>query len=149
MPATSVEINIGADSAVIFDLIHDYSCRLEWDPFLREATLLNGARRADVGVVSRCVARNAVGGLAMDTEYISFLRPSVAAVSMTRAPFFLRNFAASIRQKQIESNVVRVTYRYYFEAKPRFLAFIIKPIVDFVIRRETQIRLAALKFYLE
>ncbi|GAA4461420.1 SRPBCC family protein [Novipirellula rosea] len=149
MPATSVEINIGADSAVIFDLIHDYSCRLEWDPFLCEATLLNGATTAGVGVVSRCVARNAVGGLAMDTEYVSFLRPSVAAVSMKRGPFFLRKFAAPIRQKQIENAVVRVTYRYYFEARPRVLTFIIEPIVDFVIRRETRKRLTALKSYLE
>ena len=56
----------------------------------------------------------------MDTEYISFCRPNVAAVSMTRGPFFLRKFAASIRQKQISDNLVLVTYRYHFEAKPGF-----------------------------
>ena len=109
MPATSLSIEISAETDTIFDLIHDYSRRLDWDPFLREATLLNGATCADLGVVSRCVARRAVGGLAMDTEYVSFSRPSVAAVSMTRGPFFLHRFAASIRQKQLGDNLTLVS----------------------------------------
>ena len=33
MPATSVAIEISAEPEAIFDLIHDYSRRLDWDPF--------------------------------------------------------------------------------------------------------------------
>ena len=51
--STSIEIDVPPENA--FDLIHDYSRRLDWDPFLRKAYLLNGASRADVGVSSRCV----------------------------------------------------------------------------------------------
>ena len=90
MHTGSAAIDIQAAPDAVFDMIHDYDRRLDWDPFLRKAHLLNDARVADIGVESRCVARRAVGGLAMDTVYVSFTRPSVAAVKMTRGPFFLR-----------------------------------------------------------
>ena len=89
MRSGSAAIEIDASPEDVFDLIHDYSQRLQWDPFLRKAYLLDGATHADVGVCSRCVARRAAGGLAMDTEYVSFKRPDVAAVKMTNGPFFL------------------------------------------------------------
>ena len=149
MASASVTIHIHVDPEAVFDLIHDYSRRLDWDPFLREARLLNGAQVADRGISSRCVARRAVGGLAMDTVYVSFERPRVAAVNMTRGPIFLRSFAASIRQDRIDDNTTRVTYRYNFEARPRWLAFFIEPIVGWVFHRETCRRLSALKRFLE
>ena len=149
MPSASVTIDIGVDSEAVFDLIHDYSRRLDWDPFLREARLLNGDVVADRGISSRCAARWAVGGLAMDTVYVSFTRPRIAAVNMTNGPVFLRSFAATIRQDRIDANSTRVTCRYNFEARPRWLAFIIEPIVGWVFHRETCRRLAALKRFLE
>ena len=149
MPSSSVTIDIHVAPEAVFDLIHDYSRRLDWDPFLREAKLLNGALVADRGISSRCVARWAVGGLAMDTVYVSFTRPFVAAVKMTHGPNFLRSFAAAIRQDPIEDNSTRVTYCYNFKARPRWLAFFIEPVVGWVFQRETLRRLAALKRYLE
>ena len=119
MPSASVAIDIHAAPEDVFDLIHDYPRRLDWDPFLREARLLDDAQIADVGVSSRCVARRAVGGLAMDTVYVSFTRPTVAAVTMTHGPCFLLSFAASIRQDRIDDDTVRVTYRYNFKARVR------------------------------
>ncbi|WP_442509664.1 SRPBCC family protein [Novipirellula sp. SH528] len=149
MPSAVLTIDIHAASEDVFDLIHDYSRRLEWDTFLREARLLNGAQVADVGVSSRCIARCAVGGAAMDTNYITFSRPTVAAVSMTRGPWFLRSFAASIRHEIIDDDTVRVSYRYSFKAFPRLLAFLIEPVIQWVFRRETSRRLSALKCFVE
>ena len=149
MPTGSVEIDIHAPAEVIFDLIHNYSRRLEWDPFLRQATLLHGAQSAGLGVSSRCVARRAVGGQGMDTVYVAFSSPGVAAVKMTRGPFFLRSFAASIRQCPIDDNTTRVTYRYNFKSQPRWLSLVIEPIVAWVFFRETSRRLIALKRFWE
>jgi len=42
---------------IVFALTQNYSVRLKWDPFLREAMLLNGATEPDVGVRAWCVAR--------------------------------------------------------------------------------------------
>ena len=149
MRTASVTIDIDAAPEAVFDLIHDYSRRLDWDPFLREARLLDGAAVAARGISSRCVARRAVGGLAMDTVYVSFTRPRVAAVNMTHGPIFLRSFAASIRQDRIDGNTTRVIYRYHFEVQPRWFAFLIEPIVGRVFHRETCRRLEALKRFLE
>ena len=149
MPFALLSIDIHAASEDVFDLIHNYSRRLEWDPFLQEARLLDGADAADVGISSRCIARRTAGGAAMDTVYITFSRPAVAAVSMTRDPWFLRSFAASIRHDTINESVVRVTYRYNFKAYPSCIAFLIEPVVQFVLRLETSRRLAALKDFIE
>ncbi len=149
MPSASLSIDIKAASEDVFDLIHNYTRRLEWDPFLREAHLLDGAEVAEIGVASRCIARRAVGGASMDTVYVTFSRPTVAAVSMTRGPWFLCSFAASIRQDCIDDGIVRVTYRYNFKAFPRFLSSLIEPVVQLVFRRETSRRLSALKCFVE
>src|SRR5215510_14212892 len=101
MHSREESVEIAAAPDVIFDLLHDYTRRLEWDPFLREARLLDGAARADVGVKSLCTARWASGGMAMETVYVSFHRPGVAAVKMTRGTGPLGEFAASLRQEAV------------------------------------------------
>lgn len=149
MPAGTAYIDIHASPEAVFDLIHDYDRRLEWDPFLREARLLHGATRAGKGVESRCVARRLAGGMAMETVYISFDRPSVAAVKMTRGPRFLRSFAASLRQEPCDARTTRVTYRYHFQSRPGCLSWLIDPLVSRTFHRETTRRLIALKVFLE
>jgi hypothetical protein len=149
MRSKSITLEILATSDEIFDLIHDYSRRLDWDPFLREAVLLNGAKAADIGVSSRCVARRHAGGFAMETIYVSYDSPRVAAVKMTRGPFFLESFAATLRQDSAENGATRVTYRYNFSSRPRSLACCFEPLVQWVFDRETRGRLAALKRFLE
>ncbi len=149
MPTAHVAVIIRRPREEVFDLIHDYTRRLEWDPFLREAVLLDHAKQAGRGVVSRCVSRLRVGGFAMETIYVSFNRPSVAAVKMIRGPFFLETFAATLRQETIDDGSTRVTYLYRFTARPRRLAFLLSPAIQWVFHRETVGRLMALKRYLE
>jgi len=146
--AREESVDIAASPEAVFDLIHDYSRRLEWDPFLKEARLLD-ADRAALGVTCRCVARNSLGGLAMEAEYISFDRPHVAAVKMIKGPFILQSFAATLRQEGINDNRTRVTYRYNFETRPKLL----RPLMDIICRcvfsSEVRNRLKHLKRFLE
>lgn len=143
----TIEIQACADD--VFDLVHDYTRRLEWDPFLRAAYLCDGAARAGVGVSAHCAARWQVGGLAMDTVYVSFKRPCLAAVRMTRGPAILSSFAATIRQEQIAEDTCRVTYISQIRVRPRALRAIIEPIVCWVFGRETRRRLKSLKSFVE
>jgi ribosome-associated toxin RatA of RatAB toxin-antitoxin module len=149
MRSIEATIDIHASPEAVFDLIHDYPRRLEWDPFLKEARLLEGAESAGLGVKARCTARNGFGGLAMETVYVSFDRPRVAAVKMTKGPTVLETFAASLRQEGIEPEVTRVTYRFNFSTKPRWLRMIADPIAASLFRREVRQRLQALKRHLE
>jgi hypothetical protein len=50
-------IVIDAAPAELFVLSQDYPRRLEWDPFLRSASLV-GAREAGMGVRALCVAKS-------------------------------------------------------------------------------------------
>jgi Polyketide cyclase / dehydrase and lipid transport len=149
MRAREESIDIAAEPEAVFDLIHDYTRRLEWDPFLRQARLLDGADAAAVGVKSLCTARWNSGGLAMETVYVSFERPSVAAVKMTRGPGVLDEFAASLRQEAVGPHQTRVTYRFKLAAHPRWLRFVLDPILFAIFAREVRIRLSALKRFLE
>ena len=142
-------IEIRASPEAIFDLIHDYARRLEWDPFLKEACLLEGAAVAGLGVKARCTARNGFAGLAMETVYVSFDRPKVAAVKMTKGPALLETFAATLRQEGIGAGITRVTYRFNFSTRPRWLRGIADPIAAALFRREVRERLKALKARLE
>lgn len=149
MPCAKIAVDIEAPSDAIFDLIHDYSRRLEWDPFLRKAHMLGKAQTAGRGVEARCVARWTAGGLAMDTVYVSFNRPRIAAVTMVRGPFFLRTFAASIRQESKSATRTRLTYQYSFDSWPRRLSWPIDRLVSRIFHRETSLRLKALKLFME
>jgi Polyketide cyclase / dehydrase and lipid transport len=100
MSVISCAVDIAAPAADLFTLSQDYERRLRWDPFLREARLLDGAQGAAVGVRAWCVAHN---GLGMETTYISFQPPTVVAVKMTRGPRIISAFAGSWRFTELPS----------------------------------------------
>ena len=83
---------VQADPAQVFEMTQDYSRRLSWDPFLRHAELCDGAAAPGVGVRAWCVARSGPG---METEYVSFAPPRIAAVKMTRGPWMLESFGGA------------------------------------------------------
>ena len=149
MRSLEASIDVRAEAETVFDLIHDYEQRLEWDPFLKEARLLEGAGAAGLGVKALCTARNGFGGLAMETVYVSFDRPRVAAVRMTKGPRVLESFAASLRQVELEPGMTRVIYRFNFSTRPRWLRAVADPVAAFLFLKEVEQRLVALKRHLE
>jgi hypothetical protein len=142
-------VEIRACPGAIFQLTHDYSRRLEWDTLLKEARLLDGAQAAGPGVKSVCVGRSALLGLSVETVYITFDPPWLAAIEMTRGPALFGNFAASIGHEVIRPGVTRVIYRGHVETRPRWLRWLLEPLVNHGFSRETKRRLNSLKRTLE
>ncbi len=140
---------IPAPAGDVFDLIHDYSRRLEWDTLLRAAYLDEGFTAAGKGVTSVCVGRRAVGGFAVRTRYVSFERPKVAAVEMINLPPLFSSWAASIRHVEEGPRASRVTYTFSFRARPRWMAWLFEPVLLRVFRWETRKRLRALAKHFE
>ena len=140
---SSVEIKAPCEQ--VFDLVHDYKLRLEWDTLLSKACIVDGSPEAGLGVKTLCVGRSTVAGFGMETVYISFDRPRVAAVRMTQGPWFISAFAASISHKPLGENRSRVTYKFRSTARPRLLG----PLLQRIFQRETRKRLLSLKHYLE
>src|SRR3954447_19593334 len=131
---------IGASPGELFALTQDYARRLEWDPFLKSATLLEGARAAGVGVRAYCVAHS---GLGMETEYVSFNPPRACAVKMTKGPRLIDSFAGSWRFEEVAAGRTRVGFRYHLRARPRWLSWLLTPIIGWIFARDTRKRLVA------
>jgi hypothetical protein len=150
MPPVTCAADIAAPADALFTLTQDYGRRLRWDPFLREARLLDGAQTAALGVRAWCVAHN---GLGMETTYISFQPPTVVAVKMTHGPRIISTFAGSWRFTELPSQSAptrtHVVFRYQVSGRPRWLAFLLDPLLALIFRRETQRRLLALKHAVE
>jgi ribosome-associated toxin RatA of RatAB toxin-antitoxin module len=144
MPTFEQAIEIQADPAALFELTQDYNRRLDWDPFLKEARLYGDA--PGVGVRAWCVAKN---GLGMETEYIAFNPPKGTAVKMTRGPRILATFAGSWRFQAIAPGRTRVVFRYHIAAAPRWLGFILDPIMRAVFAHDVGKRLKGLKHAVE
>ncbi|MEO8702695.1 MAG: SRPBCC family protein [Kofleriaceae bacterium] len=136
---------IPAPSGEVFDLLHDYKRRLEWDTLLSAAYLDDGHLVAEKGATSVCVGRRSLGGLALKTRYVSFDRGKVAAVELVNSPPFFGKWAASIRHVDTGERESRVTYTWSFASKPRFLRWLFEPIMAAVFRWETRKRLRALR----
>lgn len=143
----SVTEIIPAPRQAVFDLIHDYSRRLEWDTLLQAAYLTDGYTVAAKGATSVCVGRRSLGSLALKTVYVTFERPSLAAVRLVNQPPFFQAWAASIHHDEVSASESRVTYKFQFTSRPRALRFLLEPIMGQVFLWETRARLRALKAY--
>lgn len=145
MRRETVSIEINAPCAAVFDVIHDYSCRLAWDTMLRKAILLDGATAAGLGVRSLCVGTWKGAFLGLETEYIRFEPGQVVAVKLTNQPPFFDTFAATIRHTPLSDQRSRTTYIYAFRARPCFLT----PLMNVMLKREVPNRLRSLRNYME
>src|SRR6476660_8892452 len=119
------KIVINENAETIFDYTQDYNNRLTWDTFLKRAELIGGATKADKGVKAYCIAHN---GLAMETEYVTFQRPKVTAIKMTKGPYLFKLFFGSWTFKELDNCKTEVIFLYSFVIRFPFnlLTFFIK-----------------------
>ncbi len=149
MPKGTVKEIISASAVEVFDLIHDYERRLEWDTLLQKAYLESEFEEAKLGAISVCQGRTILGGFALRTEYVSFQKGKVAAIKMLNQPLFFDTFAASINHRNISDNKSEVVYTFNFTAKPKWLRFILHPVMSRIFAWETRKRLQALKDFFD
>lgn len=128
----------------VFDFTQDYKKRLSWDTFLKKAILIEGASIADKGVKAYCVAKN---GLGMVTEYVTYSRPKVTAIKMTKGPFMFRSFLGSWTFKKIQTNKTEVTLLYSFSL--RFPFNLLTKFVKINLQTNVRQRLVDLKKSIE
>ncbi|NJM54031.1 MAG: hypothetical protein HC846_11985, partial [Blastocatellia bacterium] len=138
MPTAEIKEIIPASAVEVFDLVHDYKRRLEWDTLLKKAYLEDEFPESCKGAISVCQGKSFLSGFAVRTEYVSFERGKVAAVKMLNQPPFFDTFAASIRHLDIGENQSEIVYKVNFTAKPKFLRFILHPIMQTVFAWETK-----------
>jgi hypothetical protein len=149
MPCGTVVEIIPAARNDVFRLLHDYKRRLEWDTLLQSACLTDGFQSAGLHATAVCKGRALLGGIEMETVYVSYRDPDIAAVKMVNRPAFFDSFAASIRHRDLTNGTSRIEYRYSFTARPVWLRWLLHPIMQAILRFETKKRLRGLrKFFL-
>ena len=141
---TSIVVSRPANE--LFSLSQDYARRLEWDSYLCEAFLLDGALQADIGVRSHCKNRT---GAVMVSRYISYAPPTHAAVEMVSGPWLLERFGGTWRFRQESSDLTKVEFIYNFRARPRFLRWLIEPVIAMIYRRSMERRASSFKAWTE
>jgi ribosome-associated toxin RatA of RatAB toxin-antitoxin module len=82
--------------------------------------LTDGAAAADKGVKAYCVAKNGIG---MVTEYVTFNRPKVTAIKMTKGPYLFQTFLGSWTFKPIDPFKTEVIFLYSFTLRFPFNLF--------------------------
>jgi ribosome-associated toxin RatA of RatAB toxin-antitoxin module len=137
-------IHIHTSQECAFDYTQDYKNRLVWDTFLTKAELINGATEAALAVRAYCVSHNGIG---METEYVSFNRPKVTAVKMTKGPYMFKDFLGSWNFKTIGPNEIEVIFLYSFTL--RFPFNLLTPFIKWNLRNNVKQRLVDLKNQLE
>ena len=137
------EFEVEASAEYLFKLTQDYDLRAKWDPLTTEAFLVNSTVAAQ-GELVRCTAAN---GLSMDTVYVSYQPNKVAAVKLIKGPYIFDKFAGGWNFKEINANRTRVLFTYNISTKPRWLSWLLTPLVVFFFKRETRKRIAALQEY--
>lgn len=128
----------------VFDFTQDYSNRLKWDTFLKRADIIDGAATADKGVKAYCVAKNGIG---MVTEYVTFNRPRVTAIKMTKGPYMLKSFLGSWTFKEVTKNKTEVIFLYSFSL--RFPFNILTNFIKKNLKTNVKQRLIDLKMNIE
>lgn len=139
------EFEVHASARFLFELTQDYARRPLWDPLTGQAALLN-AERPSKGALLRYTASN---GLTMDTEYISYKPFEVAAFKMVAGPRFFDRFAGSWQFTAVAPERTRVLFSYHITTKPRWLSWLLTPIVVLAFKRETRKRIRGLISYAE
>ncbi len=149
MPHGCVTAIIPAPRAQVFALLHDYSRRLKWDSLLQAAYLVEPWKEAQLHAVSVCRSRTLLGGIAVQTEYVAFNPPELAAVKMLNRPAFFASFAASIRHTDLADGSSQIEYKFTFTARPVWLRWMLHPLMGAIFRLETRKRLRALSRYIQ
>ena len=147
MPSATISQAMPRPAEEVFDLLHDYSRRLNWDTLLRVARLTRGHVESKKGATSLCVGKPLFGLIGIETKYVTFSRGSIAAVKMINRPPFFEHFAASIRHEETEHGSMLV-YKLQFVARPAVLRWFLHPLMLVFLRYETAKRLKALAAYL-
>jgi ribosome-associated toxin RatA of RatAB toxin-antitoxin module len=97
----------------------------------------------EVGEKAWCVSKHGIG---MQTEYVSFRRPEVTAIRMTKGPWYIKDFAGSWRFQQEGNSGTKVTFTYSIKFRG-MLEYLIKPF-SYLLMKNIEQRLKDLKYSL-
>ena len=142
------EFDMPAPPEVVFDAFHYHLWRARWDSLVNATHVSGGAPCPYVGAVTENGGGGILRGLAMQTQFISFDRPRLAAAAMRGRALPFTRWAASLQHRpQAPGRSLRI-YTYNFEAGPRGLRWLVEPVTKRVFDWQTRKRFARMQAFL-
>ncbi|RJF96345.1 SRPBCC family protein [Noviherbaspirillum saxi] len=142
------EFDIPASSDVVFDAFHYHCWRFRWDSLVQDVRVIDGAPCPYVGAETENAGGGWVRGLSMRTRFVSFDRPRVAAATMIGHSFPFTSWAASMKHRPVGINRSIMIYTYTFRAGPRYLSWLLEPIVKRIFDWQTRRRFLRMQRFL-
>jgi hypothetical protein len=142
------EFDMPAPVDVVFDAFHYHEWRHRWDSLVDATRVLDGAPCPYVGAVTDNAGGGLLRPLSMQTEFISYERPKLAAAAMLGRSFPFARWAASMRHKPLPDGRSVMLYTYSFETSPRLLRWLLDPITKRVFDWQTRKRFGRMQRFL-
>ena len=141
VPVVTSQVSVPLDPELAFWVSQTTApVRYRWDPFVRSQHFLDGAERPARGVRTATTSRH---GLAMVSRYVSFDPPGAVGMAMVRGPWFFARFGGGWRfAAGEEPGTTRVTWRYNFATRPRWLSPLADRIGRWLLQRDIDRRIA-------
>lgn len=143
-----LEFEMPANAAIAFDAFHYHAWRSRWDSLVGHANVVGGAPCAFVGAETNNTGGRWLRLLSMRTRFVTFDRPRLAAATMVGTSFPFTKWAASMKHADLGDDRSLLTYVYTIEAGPKWLRWLIEPVVDRVFARQTKNRFERMSWFL-
>jgi hypothetical protein len=141
------EYRMHAPAAVVFDAFHFHRWRACWDSLVGATHVVGGADCPSIGAETVNTGRGVLRQLTMRTRFVSFDRPRLAAARMVGRSFPFTRWAASMRHHALGPDASLLTYTYTLEAGPRWLHWLVEPVVQRAFDAQTHRRFARLQAF--
>ena len=138
-----------APPAVVFDAFHYHHWKVQWDSLVADTQISDGAPCPYVGAISTNGGAGLLRPLAMETEFVAFDRPRLAAATMRGRSFPFGRRAASMRHVPLTGGRSTLIYSYTLETHPSALRWLMEPVVDRLFLHATRKRFRRLAAWLE
>ena len=148
MAHRTFEFQMPASESVVFDAFHYPHWRSQWDSLVSHSQVTDGAPCPYVGATTKNTGAGILSVLSMQTQFVSFDRPRVAAAAMLGQSFPFKRWAASMRHREAGSDQSVLIYTYTFDVFPVPLRWAIEPIVVGIFNAQTNRRFSRLRKFL-
>lgn len=149
MAHNRIEFDMPASAAVVFDAFHYHYWKARWDSLVNDTHVTDGAACPFVGAISENNGAGWLKVLSMRTQFLTYDRPYLAAAKMLGHSFPFTRWAASMQHQAIDSNRSTMIYTYNFKSGPKFISWLLEPIVKSIFERKTKDRFKRLQEFLK
>ncbi|MEO6678879.1 MAG: hypothetical protein ABIO21_16055 [Pseudomonas sp.] len=143
-----INLIMPASAADTFEAFHNHTVRMQWDTLLSRAGVEGGGIRPYIGAITFNEGRGWKRYFSMRTRFVNFQPGQVAAALLVEPEGVFAWWAASMRHRDLGDNTSELIYTFSVRLRPRWLGWMLDPLVNRIFEHETRQRFAAMAEYL-